>query len=48
VSVLSYDRFTTGGLPDALPVASVLVLVSLLPLLALRMLRSDAIGEHVA
>lgn len=38
-SVLSYERFTTGGLRDALPVASALVLVSLLPLVALRALQ---------
>jgi molybdate/tungstate transport system permease protein len=31
-SVLSYDRFTTYGLPGALPVAAVLVLLSLVPL----------------
>lgn len=47
VSVLSYDRFTTGGLRDALPVAATLVLVSLVPLLALRALRYDRGGEAV-
>lgn len=45
VSVLSYDRFTTGGLRDALPVAATLVLVSLLPLIALRALRYDRTSE---
>lgn len=40
-SVLSYDRFTTGGLPDALPVAAVLVLLALIPLTILRALRDD-------
>ena len=40
-SVLSYDRFTTGGLPDALPVAAVLVLLALVPLTLLRALRDD-------
>lgn len=41
-SVLSYDRFTTYGLPGALPVAAVLVLLAVGPLVALRALRSDA------
>jgi molybdate/tungstate transport system permease protein len=40
VSVLSYDRFTSYGLSEALPVAAVLVLFALLPLAALRALRS--------
>jgi len=40
-SVLSYDRFTTGGLPEALPVAAVLVLLALIPLTILRALRDD-------
>lgn len=40
-SVLSYDRFTTFGLPEALPVAAVLVLLALVPLIALRTLRDD-------
>lgn len=35
-SVLSYDRFTSYGLRDALPVAAVLVLLALIPLGALR------------
>jgi ABC-type sulfate transport system, permease component len=38
-SVLSYDRFTSFGLSEALPVAAVLVLFSLVPLAALRALR---------
>jgi len=45
-SVLSYDRFTTGGLAQALPVAAVLVILALIPLFVLRSLRaSAAIGE---
>jgi molybdate/tungstate transport system permease protein len=45
-SVLSYDRFTSFGLDAALPVAAVLVLLALVPLLALRSLRaSAALGE---
>jgi molybdate/tungstate transport system permease protein len=39
VSVLSYDRFTSYGLSEALPVAAVLVLFALVPLAALRALR---------
>ena len=42
VSVLSYDRFTAYGLDAALPVAAVLVLLALVPLLALRSLRAGA------
>jgi len=38
-SVLSYDRFTSFGLSEALPVAAVLVLFALVPLAALRALR---------
>jgi molybdate/tungstate transport system permease protein len=38
-SVLSYDRFTSYGLKEALPVAAVLALLALLPLTALRTLR---------
>ncbi|MBW7933080.1 MAG: ABC transporter permease [Gemmatimonadaceae bacterium] len=38
-SVLSYDRFTSFGLHEALPVAAVLALLALLPLTALRTLR---------
>jgi len=45
-SVLSYDRFTGSGLDAALPVAAVLVVLALLPLLVLRSLRAGAaIGE---
>ena len=39
-SVLSYDRFTSYGLSEALPVAAVLVLFALIPLAALRALRA--------
>ena len=39
-SVLSYDRFTAFGLDAALPVAAVLVLLAMIPLLVLRALRS--------
>lgn len=41
VSVLSYDRFTSFGLKEALPVAAVLALLALLPLTLLRALRTD-------
>jgi molybdate/tungstate transport system permease protein len=41
-SVLSYDRFTAFGLDAALPVAAVLVLLALVPLLVLRSLREGA------
>ena len=40
-SVLSYDRFTSLGLGGALPVAAVLVLLALVPLIALRALRHE-------
>ena len=40
-SVLGYDRFTSYGLPEALPVAAVLVILSLLPLSFLRALRYE-------
>jgi molybdate/tungstate transport system permease protein len=40
-SVLSYDRFTSFGLNEALPVAAVLVLLALIPLTALRALRHE-------
>ena len=43
-SVLSYDRFTSYGLSEALPVAAVLVVLALIPLAALRALRS---GEPI-
>jgi molybdate/tungstate transport system permease protein len=38
-SVLSYDRFTSYGLSETLPVAAVLVLFALVPLAILRALR---------
>lgn len=41
VSVLSYDRFTTFGLSEAMPVAAALVLLALVPLVALRLLRYE-------
>ncbi|HEU4629342.1 MAG TPA: ABC transporter permease subunit [Gemmatimonadaceae bacterium] len=41
-SVLSYDRFTTYGLREALPVAAVLVLLALVPLALLRAAREEA------
>jgi len=41
VSVLSYDRFTTGGLPAALPVAATLMVLSFVPLSLLRALRYE-------
>lgn len=40
-SVLSYDRFTTFGLPEALPVAAVMAIFALVPLTLLRALRAD-------
>jgi molybdate/tungstate transport system permease protein len=40
-SVLSYDRFASFGLREALPVAAILALLALLPLTALRALRYD-------
>ena len=45
VSVLAYDRFTGFGLSEALPVAAALVVLSLIPLTALRALR---MGEEPA
>ncbi|MFI5309706.1 MAG: ABC transporter permease [Gemmatimonadales bacterium] len=45
VSVLSYDRFTSFGLSEALPVAAALVLLSLIPLTALRALRMGSRWE---
>jgi molybdate/tungstate transport system permease protein len=39
-SVLAYDRFTSFGLSETLPVAAVLVLFALIPLAALRALRA--------
>jgi len=41
VSVLSYDRFTTYGLGEAIPVAAVLVLIALVPLALMRALRAE-------
>ena len=41
-SVLSYDRFTAFGLDAALPVAAVLVLLAMVPLMLLRILRREA------
>ena len=40
-SVLSYDRFTSYGLSEALPVAAVLVLLALVPLAAMRLLAEE-------
>lgn len=41
VSVLSYDRFTTFGLSETIPVAAALVLFALVPLVLLRLLRYE-------
>lgn len=41
VSVLSYDRFTSFGLTEALPVAAVLALLALVPLTLLRALKTE-------
>jgi molybdate/tungstate transport system permease protein len=41
VSVLSWDRFTTFGLPEALPVAAVMAIIALIPLTVLRALKHD-------
>jgi molybdate/tungstate transport system permease protein len=46
-SVLAYDRFTSSGLEGSLPVAAVLVLIALVPLVALRALRRDGDRETV-
>jgi molybdate/tungstate transport system permease protein len=43
-SVLSYDRFTSYGLDEALPVAAVLALLAFVPLFALRALRGSRSG----
>ena len=43
-SVLSYDRFTSFGLDEALPVAAVLVILAVVPLVVLRALRADEDG----
>lgn len=48
VSVLSYDRFTSYGLAEALPVAAVLALLALVPLTLLRRLRRDETGPESA
>jgi len=46
VSVLSYDRFASYGLGAALPVAAVLVILALVPLVVLRALKGHiAFGE---
>ncbi len=42
VSVLSYDRLTSHGLSEALPVAAALAVLALVPLTLLRALRADA------
>jgi molybdate/tungstate transport system permease protein len=48
-SVLIYDRFATYGLDAALPVAAALLLVSLVPLVLLRVLHAEpALGERRA
>jgi molybdate/tungstate transport system permease protein len=44
-SVLSYDRFTSYGLDEALPVAAVLVILAVVPLAALRALRVEGSGS---
>jgi molybdate/tungstate transport system permease protein len=44
-SVLSYDRFTTFGLAEALPVAAVMAIVALVPLTLLRALRYERTGR---
>lgn len=40
-SVLSYDRFTSFGLSEALPVAAALAILALVPLTLLRALRTE-------
>ncbi len=45
-SVLSYDRFTSFGLTEALPVAAALALLALVPLTLLRALRADRGSER--
>jgi molybdate/tungstate transport system permease protein len=47
-SVLSYDRFTSFGLDEALPVAAVLVILSIVPLAALRALRAGGGSDGTA
>jgi molybdate/tungstate transport system permease protein len=43
ISVLSYDRYTTWGLDEALPVAAVMAVLALIPLTVLRALRHDQV-----
>jgi molybdate/tungstate transport system permease protein len=45
-SVLSYDRFTSFGLSEALPVAAALALLALVPLTLLRALRTERRGDR--
>jgi molybdate/tungstate transport system permease protein len=45
-SVLSYDRFTSFGLSEALPVAAALALLALVPLTLLRALRTESRSER--
>jgi molybdate/tungstate transport system permease protein len=40
-SVLTYDRYSSYGLTEALPVAAILVLLAFVPLVALRALRPE-------
>ena len=47
-SVLSYDRFTSFGLGEALPVAAVLVIFAVVPLVVLRALRTNDDGGRRA
>jgi molybdate/tungstate transport system permease protein len=46
VSVLSFDRFTSYGLTEALPVAAVLTILALIPLTILRALRPMGGAGH--
>ena len=45
VSVLSYDRFVTFSLAEALPVAAVMAIIALIPLTVLRALRHDRLAS---
>jgi molybdate/tungstate transport system permease protein len=47
-SVLSYDRFTALGLDAALPVAAVLVVLAMVPLMLLRVLRREAAAVELS
>ena len=47
-SVLSYERFTSSGLPGALPVAAALAILALIPLTLLRALRASNEAEQRA